>query len=149
VFLVNVPIGIVVAGLVPRLMPADEPTGTRKLDLAGLVISVPTVCLIVLPLVLGHQDGWPAWTFASMAAGVVLAGVFVVVERRIEHPLLNVAVLRLPGVSSGLLSLAAGMIAYGGFLFAVSLHLQSGVGYSALRTRRSPRSPPRWCGLVS
>ncbi len=134
VFLVNVPIGVVVAALVPRLMPADVPTGTRKLDLKGLAFSVPAVCLIVLPLVLGHQDGWPAWTFASLVAGVVLAGVFVVVERRIEHPLLNVAVVRLPGVSSGLATLAAGMIAYGGFLFAVSLHLQSGVGYSALRT---------------
>jgi EmrB/QacA subfamily drug resistance transporter len=134
VFLVNVPIGIVVAALVPRLMPADVPTGARKLDLAGLAISVPAVCLIVLPLVLGHQDGWPAWTFASLIAGVLLAGLFIVVERRIEHPLLNVAVLRLPGVGSGLLSLAAGMIAYGGFLFAVSLHMQSGIGYSALRT---------------
>ncbi|HKN98798.1 MAG TPA: MFS transporter [Pseudonocardiaceae bacterium] len=133
VFFVNVPIGVAVIALVPALVPADRPAGTRKLDLVGLAVSVTAVCLIVLPLVLGHQDGWPAWTFACLAAGVLLAVVFVVVERRTEHPLMNVSVLRVPGVVSGLVTLAAGMIAYGGFLFAVSLHLQAGIGDSALR----------------
>jgi len=34
----------------------------------------------------------------------------------------NVAVLRIPGVGSGLTTLAMGMVAYGGFLFSVALH---------------------------
>jgi EmrB/QacA subfamily drug resistance transporter len=133
VFLVNVPIGIAVTLLVPRLVPADPPSGTRKLDLAGLAVSVPAVCLIVLPLVLGHQLGWPAWTFVSLGVGLLLAVVFVLVERRTAHPLLNMTVLRVPGVASGVVALAAGMVAYGGFLFTVSLHLQSGLGDSPLR----------------
>jgi MFS family permease len=134
VFVVNVPIGLVVAALVPRLMPADAPSGAgRRLDLVGLAISVPAVCLVVLPLVLGHQLGWPAWTFACLVAGVLLAVVFVLVERRIADPLLNIAVLRVPGVSSGLATLVCGMVAYGGFLFSMSLHLQSGLGDSPLR----------------
>jgi hypothetical protein len=90
----------------------------------------------VLPLVLGHQDGWPAWTFVSIAAGLALAFVFVVTERRIADrggdPLLNLAVLRVSGMRSGLATLAAGMIAYGGFLFAIGLELQGGLGDSAL-----------------
>src|SRR5919198_1926738 len=36
VFLVNVPVGVVAAGLVPRLVPADHVPGGRPLDLAGL-----------------------------------------------------------------------------------------------------------------
>jgi len=42
-------------------------------------------------------------------------------------------VLRIPGVGSGLTTLAMGMVAYGGFLFSVALHLQVGLGDSALR----------------
>lgn len=133
VFLVNVPIGIVVAILLPRLMPADRPTGGRRLDLVGLALSASSVCLVVVPLVLGHELGWPAWTFACLVAGLVLAVVFVLVERRITDPLMNFAVLRVPGVSAGLATLACGMVAYGGFLFALSLHLQSGLGDSPLR----------------
>lgn len=131
-FLVNVPIGIVVSMLLPRLMPAGAARSGRRLDLAGLAVAVPAVFLIVLPLVLGHQDGWPAWTFLSMAAGVLLVVAFVAIERRVGDPLLKLAVLRVPGMRSGLATLAAGMIAYGGFLFALGLELQGGLGETAL-----------------
>jgi EmrB/QacA subfamily drug resistance transporter len=137
VFLVNVPLGILLVALVPRLVPADEPRGTRRLDFAGLAIAVPAVFLVVLPLVLGHEAGWPAWTFVCIAAGIVLAVVFVLVERSIAarggDPLLNLAVLRAPGMASGLGTLTCMQVAYGGFLFTLALHLQAGLGDSALR----------------
>ncbi len=137
VFLVNVPIGLVVLALVPRAVPADRPSGTRRLDLAGLAIAVPAVFAIVLPLMLGHQENWPGWVFGAIAAGVLLSAVFVVVERRIAarggDPLLNLAVLRAPGLVAGLASVAVLMITYGGFLFSFALHLQAGLGDSALR----------------
>jgi len=138
-----VPIGIVLAATVPRLVPPDEasadaPAGrARKLDLAGLAAGACAVLLIVLPLVLGHQEGWPAWCFGCIAAGAVLAAGFVLIERRVAarggDPLLNLAVLRAPALPSGLVTLAATQIAYGGLLFAYTLHLQAGLGESALR----------------
>src|SRR6266536_3176248 len=57
VFLVNVPVGIAVAVLVPRLVPADAPGG-RRLDLAGLATGSAAVLLVVLPLVLGREECW-------------------------------------------------------------------------------------------
>ena len=92
VFAINVPIGIVLAAAVPRLVPPDE-TGTGApgapgvgrtsgLDLAGLAAAACAVLLIVLPLVLGHDEGWPAWCFGCIAAGAGLAAGFVVIERR-------------------------------------------------------------------
>jgi MFS family permease len=140
VFLVNVPIGLAVLALVPRLVPRDVPgrgsTG-RRLDLAGLAIAVPAVFALVLPLMLGHQENWPWWVFACMALGLILAVAFVGVERRIADrggdPLLNLAVLRAPGLVPGLVAVAVLMITYGGFLFSFALHLQAGLGDSALR----------------
>ena len=137
VFAINVPIGIVLAAAVPRLVPPDAPVGpTKKLDLAGLGAAACAVLLIVLPLVLGHQEGWPAWCFGCIAAGVVLAAGFVLIERRVARggdPLLNLAVLHVPALPSGLVTLAATQIGYGGLLFAYTLHLQAGLGESALR----------------
>src|SRR5205814_1539318 len=98
---------------------------------------VPAVFLIVLPLMLGHQEDWPAWVFACLGLGLVLAAVFAGVERRIADrggdPLLNLAVLRAPGLVPGLAAVAVLMITYGGFLFSFALHLQAGLGDSALR----------------
>ena len=148
VFAINVPIGIVLAAAVPRLVPPDETStgapaangaGGRggQLDLAGLAAAACAVLLIVLPLVLGPEEGWPAWGFGCIAAGAVLAAAFVLIERRVAarggDPLLNLAVLRAPALPSGLVTLAATQIGYGGLLFAYTLHLQVGLGESALR----------------
>jgi MFS family permease len=140
VFGINVPIGIALALAVPRLIPPGKrsPGGpSRRLDLAGLLVAGPAVLLIVLPLVLGHEAGWPAWSFGCMAAGVLLGAAFVLVERRVAmrggDPLLNLGVLRAPGLPSGLAALAVTNLTYGGLLFTFTLYLQAGLGRSALR----------------
>jgi hypothetical protein len=95
----------------------------------------------VLPLVLGREAGWPAWCFGCIAAGAVLAAAFVLTERRVAarggDPLLNLAVLRAPALPSGLVTLAATQVGYGGLLFTFTLHLQTGLGQSALRAGTS------------
>jgi MFS family permease len=135
VFLVNVPVGICLAILVPRSVPADRPgpASARRLDVAGLALSTCAVLLMVLPAVVGHEIGWPLWTFGCMAAGVVLAMVFVRYERRTADPLLNLDVLRARGLPAGLLTMACTILALGGFLFAFTLHLQVELGESAMR----------------
>ena len=139
VFAINVPVGIVLAAVVPRLVPPDETSAGRakQLDLAGLAAAAGAVLLTVLPLVLGHEEGWPGWCFGCIAAGAALAAGFVLIERRVAarggDPLLNLAVLRAPALPSGLVTLAAMQIGYGGLLFAFTLHLQAGLGESALR----------------
>ncbi|RZS34715.1 EmrB/QacA subfamily drug resistance transporter [Herbihabitans rhizosphaerae] len=137
VFLVNVPIGLIVAVAAMRLVPADGPRGTRKLDLVGLTLAVPAVFAVVMPLVLGHEQDWPAWTWPVLAVGIVLTVVFVRVQVRTAarggDPLLDPSVLRAPGVAVGMVALLLALIAYGGFLFAFALHLQSGLDYSPLR----------------
>src|SRR2546430_10666672 len=143
VFAINVPIGIVLAAAVPRLVPPDETSTSApaangaagragQLDLAGLGAAACAVLLIVLPLVLGPREGWPAWGSGCIAAGAVLAAGFVLIERRVAarggDPLLNLAVLRAPALPSGLVTLAATQIGYGGLLFARTRPPPGGAG---------------------
>jgi hypothetical protein len=118
-------------------MPADIPSRSKRLDLPGLLVAAPAVCLVVLPLMLGHQEKWPAWSLACIAAGLALVPVFLYTERRVAarggHPLLSVAVFRAPGLVPGLAALTLLMVTYGGFLFSFAIHLQAGLGDSALR----------------
>ncbi len=140
VFGVNVPIGIALAVLVPRTI---QPTArgrpsNGRMDLAKPDLTASAaVLLIVLPLVLGHQLGWPAWTAASLVAGVLLAAVFVRTERRAEQrgvlPLLDLRVLRSRGLPSGLSALGLSQVGYGGVMFVFTLYLQVSQHDSALR----------------
>jgi EmrB/QacA subfamily drug resistance transporter len=140
VFFVNVPVGALALVLAARRLPKDAPVVGRVrdgLDLIGLVTGSAAVLLLVLPLVLGREEGWPVWTFVALAAGAALAVTFVLAERSVAErggrPILDLEVLRSPGLPSALIALAAGMVAYGGFLFVFAFHLQGGLGDSALR----------------
>ena len=63
--------------------------------------------------------------------------VFLFVERSVAsrggHPLLSLSVLRAPGLLPGLATMTLFMVTYGGFLFSFAIHLQAGLGDSALR----------------
>ena len=137
VFLVNVPIGLVllIAGF--RFLPIDGPAPARPLDVGGLISLAAAVLLLVVPLVLGHEQGWPAWTFVSLVLSVVAIIVFALIERSVERrggaPLISERVLRAPGMPAALIAIVLALAAYGGFLFTFTQHLQGGLRYTALQ----------------
>ena len=137
VFLLNVPIGAVLLVAGARLLPRGQGEPGRGLDPWGLATLSPAVLALVLPLVLGQSEHWPVWGWACMAGGVVLLGIFALVERRVAagagSPLIPARVLRMPGVALGIASMFTTLAVFGGFFFVLALHLQGGLGDSALR----------------
>jgi len=137
IFLINVPIAavVLVAGL--RFLSADRDLDTtRRLDLAGVLTLSSGLLLILLPLTLGRQRHWPAWTWICLAASVPLLAGFALVERRLaardESPLLNLPFLARRKISWGLRAQALAISTYYGLLFTLALYLQQGLGRSAL-----------------
>nr|WP_245997626.1 MFS transporter [Streptomyces armeniacus] len=142
-FLLNVPIGVLLLALGLRVLPREEREArnaerARGLDLAGLLLLAAAVCLFTVPLVLGQERDWPAWCRLSLALSAVVLAVFAAYETRLARrggsPLIAPRVLRAPGISLAVVRIAVVMAANAGLLFALSLHLQGGLGYSALRT---------------
>ncbi|MBO1333925.1 MFS transporter [Streptomyces sp. VRA16 Mangrove soil] len=138
-FLVNVPVGAALLVVGRGALPRDAGRGGpgRGLDLVGLVLLGASVSLLTVPLVLGQEEAWPLWSWLCLAASVVLFALFCGYEsalaRRGGAPLIAPRVLRLPGIGTAALRVLAAMAVNAGFLFALTLHLQSGLGYSALR----------------
>jgi EmrB/QacA subfamily drug resistance transporter len=133
VFLINVPIGVVLLIAGARTLPGDRGEPGRGNDLPGLVILSLAVLALVVPLVFGHEEHWPLWGWLSMIGSAVLAAAFVAVERRARTPLIPGRVVRSPGMLVAVVAILALMTSYGGFLFSVALHLQSGLGFSPQR----------------
>ncbi|MGH8960725.1 MAG: MFS transporter [Jatrophihabitantaceae bacterium] len=135
VFLVNVPVGLVLLRLAPSRLPADRGESGRRMDPAGVVTLSVAVLLLVVPLVLGHEENWPLWGWISLIASGAAFGAFVLVERhgaaRGGSPLVTARLLRTPGLVVAIAVLLLVMIGYAGFLFAFALHLQSGLGFGA------------------
>ena len=137
VFLVNVPIGIVLLLAGWSLLPAGRGDAGRGLDVPGLLLLTPAVLAVVIPLVLGQPEHWPAWGWLCLAGSVVLFASFAAAERRLEarggSPLVPSRLLGLPGVRTGIVALFAVMTVFGGMFFVLALHLQGGLGDSPLR----------------
>ncbi|NUS79276.1 MAG: MFS transporter [Streptomyces sp.] len=139
VFLVNVPVGLVLLVVGGRVLPRGGGSGGRRgLDLPGLVLLGTAVSLFTVPLVLGQEQDWPLWSWLSLAGSAVLFAVFCGFESRLARrggdPLIAPRVLRHPGMGLAVLRIMAVMAVNGGFLFLLTLHLQGGLGYSALRS---------------
>jgi MFS family permease len=153
VFLVNVPIGVLLVALGMRALPHGKGEPGRTLDLGGLALLTPAVLAVVLPLVLGQPEHWPLWGWIAMAASVPLLAAFVLAERRVaatgKAPLIPGRVLTLPGVAVAIVALFAVMTVFGGFFFSFALHLQDGLGNSALRAGLTFAPSAATFGLVS
>jgi EmrB/QacA subfamily drug resistance transporter len=136
IFLVNVPIGI--GALVAAALYLGESRAPRalRLDLAGVVLATGGLLLLVYPLVQGRDLGWPAWTFASMAASVLVLAAFAAWERRKKaldgSPLVDLALFRQRAFVAGLLVAAIFFMGIPAFFLTFTLWLQVGLGFSAL-----------------
>src|SRR4051794_19795886 len=135
IFLVNVPIGIAALVAAPRLLP-DTRVTTPRPDALETVLVVGTLTALVLPLVQGQSQGWPAWTWTMLGASAVLAGLAghrgIVLRRRGIAPLVDVAPMRSRPVGAGQLGqflLFTGMAAY---FLVLALYLQEGRGLGPL-----------------
>jgi MFS family permease len=136
VFLVNVPMGAVLLVAGALKLPAGRADAGRGLDLAGLLTLSPAVLALVVPLVLGQPEHWPAWGWVSLGGSVAAFAGFAMAERRLAarggFPLVPGRVLRLPGAALGIAGLFAVMTTFGGLFFTLALHLQGGLGDSPL-----------------
>jgi MFS family permease len=134
IFLINVPIGIALMIISLVYLPVDEPRRNQQLDLPGVALLSAALFLLVVPLVLGQDQGWPAWTWISMFASLPLFVVFVLFEQRVirrgGYPLITVPLLARRPVALALISQAATRATYFALLFVLALYLQQGLGKS-------------------
>jgi MFS family permease len=137
VFAINVPIGVVLLAAGGRLLPRFAGT-PRQLDLAGLLTLSAAVFLLVVPLVMGHQEHWPIWGWVMLSASIVAVASFVLFERGLArrggHPLIRGRVLTSPGLAVAAVAMLLVMAGVAGFMFSFTLYLQGVLGQSALRT---------------
>lgn len=119
-----------------RVLPADQNGAGRRLDLAGIALLSAAILLVVLPLTLGRGEGWPVWTWLSLAASVRAFALFLTAEGRIAaqggSPLVHLSMLRHAPVVFGLATLTIATGTYYALLFTLAQYLQQGLGRSAL-----------------
>jgi EmrB/QacA subfamily drug resistance transporter len=133
IFLINLPLGIIVAVMAVRHVPETrDPTASGRLDfggaaLAALGLAGTTYALIEAP------DNWPsAPVLIGAIGGAVALVAFVVAERRSPNPMMPLGMFASRQFSAANLVTFAVYAALGGFFFLFVAFLQVSLGYSPL-----------------
>jgi len=136
VFFVNVALAGPALLLAFVVIPGDgEREKGRKFDLPGALSVTLGVTLIVFALVQGPGLGWHSpGILVSAAAGLLLIGAFVIIERRSDDPLMPPRLLSNPNLITGVVIAFMFMATFGSVLYFLSIYFQEILGYDALQT---------------
>lgn len=134
--LANVPIAaLAFIGIRSGIAP-DDPAALHRdpVDILGAVLGTGTIVLALVAPTLFVNEGigsWQPWAVTAAAiAGTIL---FIVRERTARHPLLDLALVARPLVSSGLAYKAAAGLAIAGLGYLVTLQLQFAWGWTPVQ----------------
>lgn len=134
IFMVNIPVVVIALLLGAVLLPESRDPNSGSLDYLGLALSTGGVGLIVWAIIEAPQRGWlSAGIVAALVVGAALLTVFVFVERRLLHPMLDVRLFKNARFTAASLSVTTAFFALFGFIFLITQFLQLVQGYTPLQ----------------
>ncbi|BAZ51643.1 EmrB/QacA family drug resistance transporter [Nostoc sp. NIES-4103] len=151
IFLINVPIGIIASFLVAKVVPPSAPTsGKQKFDPFGAILATLTLGSFGLGMTLGQSQG-----FISINALVLLSIAtlsfltFLVVEARLDFPLLDLKLFHNLQLSMGLLSGWLTFIVISGALLVTPFFLEQVKQYPTSKVGLLLAVSPVLSGLIA
>ena len=146
--------GAIAAACIPltlaKVQESRDPQRSRKIDYAGTVL----IAVILAPLVLGFSKGgdW-GWTsvatlgcFAVSAVGAVL---FVLVEKRVSAPIVDLNLLRNQVVVGTTLAILIVAGTLNGLMYVLSLYFQDPAGFGMSPLETGVATLPAAAGLIA
>jgi drug resistance transporter, EmrB/QacA subfamily len=93
IFLINVPIGILALALAMKTLPKNSNNSNEKLDIKGATLFGSTMVLLFSALTFGKEIGYDnIGIIISFVVSIILFILFIIVEKRIDEPLLKLEI---------------------------------------------------------
>ncbi|MFJ5295783.1 MFS transporter [Pseudomonas sp. NPDC088368] len=133
IFYLNLPVGLLLLAMVSRNIGESRNEQSARLDPIGSLFFSASLLSLIWGLIEANRIGWDnPLTFARLAGGALLLGLFVVAERLQPRPMVDLQLFRHPRFIGALL----GMFAYAGcaqvMMTLLPFYLQNGLGFSAI-----------------
>ncbi|MCT1602031.1 MFS transporter [Kocuria sp. p3-SID1433] len=126
--LAPVPFCLLFAVLAPIVLPESRDPNPGKLDLVSAALAILTMTPIVYGIKTAATAGSVLTAAVALLVGLAFGTLFVLRQRRLSHPMLELGLFRSGRFSGGVLVNIASNLAQFGFLFFLTQHLQLVVG---------------------
>lgn len=138
IFLINLPIGLAALYVGHRFINESAAPDKPRLDLAGVGLAAASLLLLLFPLTVGRDHGWPAWVFVMIGASILTFVGFVLHQRRRTRadnsPLVPLTLFKVRSFAAGIVVQLTFGITFGLFSLFGALYMQLGLGWSPVRT---------------
>ena len=134
VFLINVPIGIAVLALIPKLIPK----GVKKkgsIDYLGALTITASVGILIYSIVTANENGWTSiQTTILLSTSTALFVGFIAIEKRSKDPLIPLHIFKIPNLLSSNIVMALLGASWVSMWFFLNLYLQQILHYGPLES---------------
>ncbi|MFJ1703458.1 DHA2 family efflux MFS transporter permease subunit [Kitasatospora sp. NPDC088346] len=133
-FWINAPLALVALWLVRRrAVESTDPNASRHIDLPGLFTSAAAAFCLLYGCTAGQEKGFDDPLIIGLLVGsVVLAGLFVLLEKRVADPLVDLRLFSSRPFCGALVANSVMNIVFAGVSFLLTLYLQEVRGYDAV-----------------
>jgi EmrB/QacA subfamily drug resistance transporter len=133
IFLINLPIGLLVAALATRHVPETrDPTASGRLDYRGAALAGLGLAGTTYALIEGPTKGMAGAVLLAGVGGVVALVAFLLVEKTSPNPMMPLGIFASRQFSAANLVTFAVYAALGGVFFLLVSFLQISLGYSPI-----------------
>ena len=135
VFVALVPVALLAAAVVWRVVPESRDANAPRLDYGGLSTATVAIGTLVYTIIEAPSKGWAsAPTLVGFAVALLVGAAFVSIERRREHPMLDVRLFGERAFSAASGAVTVAFFALFGFIFLITQYFQFIRGYGTLST---------------
>jgi MFS transporter, DHA2 family, multidrug resistance protein len=125
VFLINVPVVVLALVAVTVLLPESRSSIRRRIDLVGVAMSSGGLALLTYGVIHAGDRGWSdIAALAEIVGGILALAAFVLWERRVAAPLVDLRLFRARAFTWGATLSSLVSFAMFGLLFAAPLYFQ-------------------------
>jgi EmrB/QacA subfamily drug resistance transporter len=135
IFVVMAPVAALGAALVVLFVPSSRDPDAERIDLQGFVLSTVSMALIVFTIIEAPASGWTsARSVVGFGAAAVAFVAFILWERRVPAPMLDVGLFRNMRFTAASGSVTVAFFSLFGFIFLMTQYFQFIRAYSPLST---------------
>ncbi len=135
VFLINVPMAAIGIAACVFLLPETKDPASPKVDTVSTALTATGLGALIYATIEAPVRGWgDSLVLAVLGAAVLLIAALVLRERRVERPMLDMALLAHRGFLFNTVAATLVMFVLSGLLFVLPPYLQAVLGHDALGT---------------
>lgn len=132
VFLIAVPVTLALLAVGPFVLPESRDPHPGPFDLVSAALALLAVLPVVYALKSAATEGVSVAAGVAAAVGLAAGAVFVLRQRTLRHPLLDLTLLRRRPFQAAIATNMLSIVALVGLLLLLPQHLQLVLGYSPL-----------------